>query len=135
VPNIVVSVCKCASVPPALRFKTQGLISCSKISKPELDIHAAYPYQKASYKIGSHHYLATTGAQTSPSAFPTNHIVTCIPTARQRLSKHIPAEANTPKNKTSIARQRINKHVSLKLEAVFSVRSVQSGYKEVFGSR
>jgi hypothetical protein len=34
----------------------------------------------------------------------------------------------------SIARQRISKHASLIIEAVFSAWSVQSGYKEVFGS-
>jgi hypothetical protein len=40
-------------------------------------------------------------------------------TARQRLGKHIPAEANQRLNKTSIARQRIGKHASLIIEAVF----------------
>jgi hypothetical protein len=57
----------------------------------------------------------------------------CIPIARQRLGKHIPAQANSLKNTTSIARQRISKHTSLKIEAVFSACSVQNGYKEVFG--
>jgi hypothetical protein len=33
-----------------------------------------------------------------------------------------------------IGRQRINKHASLKIEAVFSAWSVRNGYKEVFGS-
>jgi hypothetical protein len=33
-----------------------------------------------------------------------------------------------------IARQRISKHACLTIEAVFSVWSVQNGYKEVFGS-
>jgi hypothetical protein len=47
------------------------------------------------------------------------HIVTCIPTARQRLGKHIPAQANSLNNRTSIARQRISKHTSLIIEAVF----------------
>jgi hypothetical protein len=60
--------------------------------------------------------------------------VTDIPIARQRLDNHIPAEANAPNNSTSIARQRISKHFSLTIEAVFSSWSVQSGYKEVFGS-
>jgi hypothetical protein len=60
--------------------------------------------------------------------------VKCIPIARQRLSKHIPARANVRKSRTSIGRQRINKHASLTIEAAFSVGSVQSGYKEVFGS-
>jgi hypothetical protein len=59
-------------------------------------------------------------------------IVTWIPIARQRLGKHIPAETNDCNNRTSIARQRIIKHVCLTIEAVFSVWSVQSGYKEMF---
>jgi hypothetical protein len=60
------------------------------------------------------------------------HTVTCIPIARQRLGKHIPAETNKRNNRTSIARQWISKHASLRTEAVFSAWSVQSGYKEVF---
>jgi hypothetical protein len=62
------------------------------------------------------------------------NIVTRIPVAGQRLGKHIPAEANARNNRTPIARQRISKHASLSIETVFSARSVQSGYKEVFGS-
>jgi hypothetical protein len=58
----------------------------------------------------------------------------CIHIARQRLCKYIPARANARKNRTSIAWQRISKHASITIEAVFSVRSVQSGYKEVLGS-
>jgi hypothetical protein len=61
-------------------------------------------------------------------------IVTCIPNARQRLGKQIPAGANTRNNKTSIAMQRISKHALLAIEYVFSEWFVQSGYKEVFGS-
>jgi hypothetical protein len=57
--------------------------------------------------------------------------VICIPIARQRLGKHIPARANGRKNRTSIARQGIIEHASITIEAVFSVRSVQSGYKEL----
>jgi hypothetical protein len=34
----------------------------------------------------------------------------------------------------SIGRQRISKHTFLTTETLFSVGSVQSGYKEVFGS-
>jgi hypothetical protein len=37
------------------------------------------------------------------------YIVTRIPIARQRLGKHIPAEAYAHNNKASIARQRISK--------------------------
>jgi hypothetical protein len=60
--------------------------------------------------------------------------VTCIHIARQRLGKHITAQANSLNNRKYIGRQRICKHVSL-TEAVFSVGSVQSGYKEVKSRR
>jgi hypothetical protein len=60
--------------------------------------------------------------------------VVCVPIARQRICKHIPAESNDRKNKTSIVRKRISKHASLTREAVFSAWSVQSGYEEVFSS-
>jgi hypothetical protein len=56
--------------------------------------------------------------------------VTCIPIARQQLGKHIPVEANARNNRTSIAKQRISKHASLTIEAVFSAWSVQSCYKK-----
>jgi hypothetical protein len=59
------------------------------------------------------------------------YIMTCILIARQRLGKHIPSRANACKKRTSIARQRISKDTSLTIEVVFSVLSVQSGYKEV----
>jgi hypothetical protein len=36
-----------------------------------------------------------------------------MPTARQRLGKHIPARANARNIKTFIARQPISKHASL----------------------
>jgi hypothetical protein len=57
--------------------------------------------------------------------------MTYVLIARQRLSKHIPVEANARNNKTSIAVHRISKHASLATEAVFSAWSVQSGCKEV----
>jgi hypothetical protein len=60
--------------------------------------------------------------------------VTCIPIAWQRLGKHILAEANARNNRTSIARQRISKHGSLTIEAVFSAWSLKSVYKEGFSS-
>jgi hypothetical protein len=63
-----------------------------------------------------------------------NNTVTYRPIVRQRHGKHIPAGANARSNRTSIARQRINKHASLTIEAVFSACPVQSGYKEVFRS-
>jgi hypothetical protein len=55
--------------------------------------------------------------------------LTGIAIARQRLGKHIPAEAKAPKNMTSIARKRICKHDSLTIETVFTAWSVHSGYK------
>jgi hypothetical protein len=71
-----------------------------------------------------HHYKVTK--------FCFQHTVTCIPVARQRLSKRIPTEANARNNRTIIARQRISKHTSLTIELVFSAWSVQSRYKEGF---
>jgi flagellar biosynthesis/type III secretory pathway chaperone len=62
------------------------------------------------------------------------NIVTRLLIARQRVGKHIPAEANARNNRTSNARQRISKHASLTIEAVFSAWCLQSGYEEVFGS-
>jgi hypothetical protein len=38
------------------------------------------------------------------------HIVTYRTIARQRLGKHIPAEANARNNRTSTVSQRISKH-------------------------
>jgi hypothetical protein len=56
------------------------------------------------------------------------YIATCIPIARQRLGKHIPAQAKARNNRTSIARQPISKHTSLlTIEALLSAWSVQSG--------
>jgi hypothetical protein len=46
--------------------------------------------------------------------------------ARQRLGKHIPAGAKARNNTTSITTQRINKHASSSIEAVFSGWPVQS---------
>jgi hypothetical protein len=62
------------------------------------------------------------------------HTVTCMLIGRRRLGKHIPGRVNAHKNRTPIARQRINTHTSLTIEAVFLVESMQNGYKEVFGS-
>jgi hypothetical protein len=42
-----------------------------------------------------------------------NDIVTCIPIARPRLGKHIPARVNPRKNRTTIVKQRISKQASL----------------------
>jgi hypothetical protein len=60
--------------------------------------------------------------------------MTRTPIARQRLGKDIPARANERKNRRSVARQPISEHTLLTIEAVFSVGSVRSGYKEVSGS-
>jgi hypothetical protein len=48
--------------------------------------------------------------------------------ARKRVAKHIPAEANA---RRSIARQRRGKQALSRIHSVFSVGSVQSGYKGV----
>jgi hypothetical protein len=52
---------------------------------------------------------------------PENSIVTCMSIVRQRLGKHIPAEANASSNKSSIVREQVSKHASLTTEAVFYV--------------
>jgi hypothetical protein len=57
------------------------------------------------------------------------NILTCIPIAKQRLPKHIPAEANVRNNRTSIVRQRRGKHASSTIQAAFSLRSVPRGYE------
>jgi hypothetical protein len=54
-----------------------------------------------------------------------------MPIARQRVAKHISAEANAPKNWKSIAKQRRRKQALSTIQTVFSVWSVQSGYKRV----
>jgi hypothetical protein len=50
---------------------------------------------------------------------------------RQRVAKHIPAEANVRNNRASIASQRRDKHALWTIHAVFSVGFVNSGYKGV----
>jgi hypothetical protein len=49
------------------------------------------------------------------------NIVTCIPSARQRLGKHILARSNARDNRTYIARQRRGKHASSTIQTVFCV--------------
>jgi hypothetical protein len=56
-------------------------------------------------------------------------VVTYRPIARQRLGKHIPAQAYAHDNRTYIARQRRGIHVSSTIQTVFSVGSVPKGYK------
>jgi hypothetical protein len=73
-----------------------------------------------------------TSAQKKTKAI--QNTVTRIPIARQRLGKHILAQAYARSNRTFTARQRTSQHASLTIQAVFSAWSVQSGYKEVFGS-
>jgi hypothetical protein len=51
-----------------------------------------------------------------------------MPIARQRVAEHILAEANA-RDSRSIARQRRGKQALSTIQAVFSVGSVQSGYK------
>jgi hypothetical protein len=71
-------------------------------------------------------------SRQTPGVYLVDHkTVTCIPIAKQRLGKHIPAEANARNSRTSISRQRISKHVSLTTETVFCAWCVQSGYKKV----
>jgi hypothetical protein len=56
----------------------------------------------------------------------------CTLIATQRLGKHIPEQTNARSIKAYIARQRISKHTSLTIGAMFSSWSMQIGYKEVF---
>jgi hypothetical protein len=53
-----------------------------------------------------------------------------IDLARQRLGKHIPAEADSRNNRASITRQRIIKDAFLTIEAAFFAWPVRSGYKK-----
>jgi hypothetical protein len=77
--------------------------------------------------------MVTDGATVTATYTDSRYnIVTCTPTARQRLGKYIPAQANARNNRSSSARQRISKHASLTIVSVFSAWSLQSGYKEVF---
>jgi hypothetical protein len=55
----------------------------------------------------------------------------CTPIARQRLDKHIHAEANGRNNRTSIAKQRISKHASLTIQTVFCVVRERWLYRRV----
>jgi hypothetical protein len=78
--------------------------------------------------------MSTAFRRFLPLMEKTEYTVTYRSTDRQRLRKHIPAGAKERNNMTSIARQRISKQASLKIEAVFSAWSVRSGYKEVLSS-
>jgi hypothetical protein len=50
------------------------------------------------------------------------YVVRAMTIARQRVAKHIPAEASKRNSRTSIARQRRGKHAFVTIEeAVFSV--------------
>jgi hypothetical protein len=59
------------------------------------------------------------------------YVVRVMTIARQRVAKHIPAEANAQSNRASIARHRRGKQVMSTIPAVFSVGPVQSGCKRV----
>jgi hypothetical protein len=59
------------------------------------------------------------------------YVVRAMPIDRQRVAKHIPSEANARNNRTSIVRQRGGKQALSTIQAVFSVGSVQNGYKRV----
>jgi hypothetical protein len=77
---------------------------------------------------------STPVLQNWVQAHQPSYSVTCTPVGRQQLYKHIPALANARKNRTFIAWQRIHNYAPLIIETVFSMGSVWSGYKEVFGS-
>jgi hypothetical protein len=51
------------------------------------------------------------------------------PIVKQRLDKHIRAQAYARKNSTSITRQRINKQAFSTVDRLFSAFSVPRGYK------
>jgi hypothetical protein len=55
------------------------------------------------------------------------YIVTCTPIARQRVGKHIPAEANARNNRRSIARQRVGKYIPAEANARNNRRSTARG--------
>jgi hypothetical protein len=78
------------------------------------------------------HYNSQNNYCSSVNTKHCFNIMSCIPIARQRIGKYFPEEANAHKNRTSTARQQINKYDSLTVEAVFSAWSDQSGYKEGF---
>jgi hypothetical protein len=54
-----------------------------------------------------------------------------MPIASQRVAKQIPTKANAWSNRGSIARLRRCKEALSTIQLVFSVGSVQSGYKRV----
>jgi hypothetical protein len=58
-------------------------------------------------------------------------MVRTVPIARQQVAKHIPAKAKARIKSRYIARQRRGKQALSKIQAVFSVGSVQSGYNRV----
>jgi hypothetical protein len=74
-------------------------------------------------------------ADNSAVCMASNGIVTCTPIARQRVGKHVPAEANERNDRTCIARQQSCNHASLtKEDGVFrGVREDNRRYK--FSSR
>jgi hypothetical protein len=59
------------------------------------------------------------------------YVVCAMPIARQRIAKHIPAEANARNNRRCIDRQRRGKQALSTIQVVFSVESAQSDCKRV----
>jgi hypothetical protein len=57
-------------------------------------------------------------------------VVRAMPMSKQRVTKHIPAEANARNNRSVTIKQRGKQALST-IQAVFSMGSVQSGYKRV----
>jgi hypothetical protein len=83
---------------------------------------------------GARHLLLSLARWTRyiiPHRIPLRYIyvLTYIPIARQLLGKNISAGANARYNRIYIARQRIYKHASLTVEAVFSAWFMKSDYK------
>jgi hypothetical protein len=59
------------------------------------------------------------------------YVVRTMPIARQQVAKHIPAEVNVQNNRRFTARQWCDKQALSTKQAVFSMGSMQSGYKRV----
>jgi hypothetical protein len=73
---------------------------------------------------------ATVSLRASVHAsFTSPPSVTCMPIARQRIGKHVPA-TRAQNSRASVATQRHDKQASSAIQALFSVRSVQSGYEK-----
>jgi hypothetical protein len=79
-------------------------------------------------------WVSTVCYRDSFILFSIIYIVMHSPIARQRLGKHIPAWAYENNHRASFARQRVSKQAFLSIEDGISLGSVQTDYKDVFGS-